>query len=130
EPLIPALAQNLAGSLILSSQLGEAEDSFTLHYHSGRQLDLYSATVGRDYILALLFESNRRRGRIGTVWVFAQRAGRELLKNLPGLTDLTGLDGYWETAVQAAGRQPPKREGLLSLAEAQAQGLVKLPPDQ
>lgn len=129
EPLMPALAQNLAGSLILSSQLGDAEDSFTLHYQSGRQLDLYSATVGRDYILALLFESNRRRGRIGTVWVFVQRAGRELLKNLSGLADPAGLDAYWETAVQAAGRQPPPREGLLSLDEAQAQGLVKLGPN-
>jgi len=35
---------------------------------------LYCANIGRDYFLAIFFDAQVRRGRIGTVWVFTSRA--------------------------------------------------------
>ncbi len=82
EKLIAILAHNLEGSFLLAQELNRQEP-FTLQYHVGAQIELYVANVGRDYFLAMFFEMQARRGRIGTVWVFAQRAIKELLNLLP-----------------------------------------------
>ena len=82
--LISLMAHNLSNSFQLGQELG-GNDPTTIQYHSGDEIDLYIANVGRDYFLAIFFDAQARRGRIGTVWVFAQRAIKDLLKMLPSL---------------------------------------------
>lgn len=80
--IIKILAQTIADSFELAQEL-RSREPFTLQFHAGSQTELYAATVGRDYFLAMFFDVRARRGRIGTVWVFAQRAIKELLELLP-----------------------------------------------
>ena len=77
-PLITILAHNLEGSFLLAEEL-DSQEPFTLQYHMGATMELYVANVGRDHFLTMFFDMEARRGRIGTVWVFAQRAIKELL---------------------------------------------------
>jgi DNA-binding NarL/FixJ family response regulator len=86
--LMGILANNLEDSYLLAQELGNREP-FTLQYHAGETLELYVANVGRDYFLAMFFDMQARRGRIGTVWVFAQRAIKDLMNLLPRIDDLT-----------------------------------------
>lgn len=82
EKLIAILAHNLEDSFLLAQAL-DRQEPFTLQYHVGATIELYVANVGREYFLAMFFDIQARRGRIGTVWVFAQRAIKELLSLLP-----------------------------------------------
>lgn len=76
--LADGIADSMAGSFRLATQLGSAEP-FTIQYQAGQRYDLYSANVGRDFIVAIFFDAQTRRGRIGTIWIFAQRAINDLL---------------------------------------------------
>jgi DNA-binding response OmpR family regulator len=78
---LPGLAVGIAESMETSFHLARQLDSpepFTIQYQSGRSYDLYYANVGRDYIVSIFFDAKARRGRLGTVWVFAQRAISDL----------------------------------------------------
>ena len=78
---LPTLASSVADSMRTSFQLAEQMDSpepFTIQYQSGNSFDLYFANVGRDYVVSIFFDAQARRGRLGTVWVFAQRAISDL----------------------------------------------------
>ncbi len=81
--LITLMAKNLDNSFLLTQELG-GNDPTTIQYHSGNKIELYIANVGRDYFLAI-FLAQARRGRMGTNWVFAQRAIKDLLAMLPAL---------------------------------------------
>jgi DNA-binding response OmpR family regulator len=83
---LAALAATMAGSVHNSFRLAEqlgSDDPFMFHYQSGRTFDIYSANVGRDCFVAMFFDTESRRGRIGTIWVFAQRGIRELAALMP-----------------------------------------------
>ncbi len=80
--IVSKVAENVKNSLVLSDLLGE-ETPFTIQYHTGNATELYNANVGRDYFVTLIFGLESRRGRIGTIWVFAQRALRDLVTMLP-----------------------------------------------
>lgn len=86
---MPRLAATIAGIMSsgyeLARQLG-SDEPFTMQYQAGQSVDVYSANVGADYLLSIFLGANARRGRIGTVWVFAQRAAHDLLLLLPSLT--------------------------------------------
>lgn len=97
--LISLMAHNLSNSFQLGRELG-GNDPTTIQYHSGEEIDLYIANVGRDYFLAIFFDAQARRGRIGTVWVFAQRAIKDLLKLLPPL-ELAGQSPAISSTVPA-----------------------------
>lgn len=83
ERLAQLLARSLSDSFALADEL-QSTEPFTIQYQAGERADLYSANIGRDHFMALLFDAQARRGRIGTVWVFAQRA-------IKGLRDLLTL---------------------------------------
>lgn len=85
--LAQTVAQNMKTSLALAEQLGE-DIPFTIQYHTGKTVELYNASIGRDYFVTMLYGADARRGRIGTIWVFAQRAIRDLLALLPPLRNL------------------------------------------
>lgn len=75
--LTPQLARSMSGSLRVAQQLGGPEP-FAVQYQAGQRHDVYSVNVGSRGFIALLFADQTRRGRVGTVWVFAQRAVKDL----------------------------------------------------
>ena len=84
QKLMGIVADNLSNSFLLADELGAAEP-FTLQYHVGDDFEFYCANVGRGHFLTLFFDMAARRGRIGTIWVFTQRAIKELQTMLPSL---------------------------------------------
>jgi CheY-like chemotaxis protein len=80
--LVSAASAGVSRALELSQQLDEDEPR-AVQFVQGSTTDFYWANVGRDYFVAILFDAQIRRGRIGTVWVFTQRAVRELQRLLP-----------------------------------------------
>jgi CheY-like chemotaxis protein len=99
------IAESMAGSFRLAEGLGSGEP-FTIQYQSGQQYDLYSANAGRDHIVAIFFDAQSRRGRIGTVWVFAQRAINDLVGLLGAGNKTTGHTGPLVDPAGPAREQP------------------------
>ena len=79
--LAEIIARNVKDSFLLADKLNSKEP-FSLQYHSGSRIELYCANVGKDHFLTLFFETNLRRGRIGTIWLFTQRAIKDLVQLL------------------------------------------------
>lgn len=75
-------AASMRNGLELAIEL-ESEGPVMIQYQAGERADLYTANVGASFFVMLLFDARERRGRIGTIWVFAQRAIRELREMLP-----------------------------------------------
>lgn len=75
--LVAATAASVSCSLQLSEQLDDRQPQ-AIHFLQGAGFDLYWANIDHDYFIIILFDAQIRRGRIGTVWVFAQRAVAEL----------------------------------------------------
>jgi CheY-like chemotaxis protein len=78
------LTRTIADSFLLADEL-KAKKPFTLQYHTGGHTELYCANIGNSYYLTIFFDARSRRGRIGTIWVFAQRAINDLVSMLPDL---------------------------------------------
>lgn len=76
-PLAKIVARNINDSFLLAQLLGTKEP-FSLQYHAGDAIELYCANVGEYHFVTLFFDAQARRGRIGTVWVFTQRAISDL----------------------------------------------------
>lgn len=89
QQLTAGIAAQVSGSFFLAEEIGSA-DPISIQYQASRRYDLYSANVGREYFIAILFDAHIRRGRIGTVWVFAQRAVGDLKSLLPERPPLEG----------------------------------------
>ena len=88
--LVAATAASVSCSLHLSGQLDDREPQ-AVQFLEGDGCDLYWANIGHDHFIVILFDAQIRRGRIGTVWVFARRAVAELKALLAGLPDGSGL---------------------------------------
>lgn len=104
ERLARLQARSLADSFELAAEL-QSTEPFTIQYQAGERADLYTANIGRHYFLALLFDAQARRGRIGTVWVFAQRAIKTLRNLLPLREDRAASLGASEAMERAASEQ-------------------------
>ena len=96
------LARDLENSLLLARELS-SPDPVMLHYQAGEQVDLYSANIGRAFFLVMLFDVESRRGRISTVWIFAQRA----IKDLKGLLQVEDAE---DVAAKSEPSRPPAEE--------------------
>lgn len=81
--LSEVLAQNIKNSFALAGYL-VTDAPNTIQYHAGDKVELYCANIGQRYFLTIFFDVQSRRGRIGTIWVFTQRAIKDLLALLPG----------------------------------------------
>jgi DNA-binding response OmpR family regulator len=77
QQLVTAVAFSMDSSFHLSDQLGASEPQ-TIQFLVGERADLYCANVTREHFVAILFDAQVRRGRIGTVWVFTRRAINDL----------------------------------------------------
>ena len=82
EQLARLVAKNLDNSFLLGEQL-QSREPFAIQYQTGESVDLYFANIERDHFIMLLFDVQERRGRIGTVWIFTQRAIKDLKSLLP-----------------------------------------------
>jgi CheY-like chemotaxis protein len=107
------IANTINDSFLLADQLGSSEP-FAIQYQAGQRFDLYSANVGRGHFLAIFFDAASRRGRIGTIWVFAQRAIKDLLPLLPSAPAL-------RTVIPTTLVQPPVPPAPLPATSAPAQ---------
>jgi DNA-binding response OmpR family regulator len=88
DKLARIIANNISDSFLLAREIGSKEP-FTLQYHAGSRLELYCANIGEQYFLTLFFDAAARRGRIGTIWVFTQRAIKDLQVLLPATAVVT-----------------------------------------
>jgi CheY-like chemotaxis protein len=104
DQLVAVVARNIENGFGLAQALG-GKVPFTIQYHAGDQYELYNANIGRDYFITMYFDVAARRGRIGTIWVFAQRAIKELF---PLLTEAGRTAG--PTAVPDEPPSPPPPE--------------------
>ncbi len=103
------VSRNVENSLLLAQELS-SPDPVMIHYQAGDEVDLYSANIGRDFFLMMLFDVGPRRGRIGTVWIFAQRA----------IKDLKELMQAEEGAAEAATHETVTHEAAAQRAVAEA----------
>ncbi len=111
------LAPLAARAMRAGFQLGDAlqnDEPMMIQYQAGSRFDLYTANVGTGYFVMLLFSVGERRGRIGTIWVFAQRAISELKTMLP--------------AVAASAEAAPEADAGPA-AESEATTAAEAPPD-
>lgn len=103
---LPALAslvaRNVSDSFLLARQL-DSENPFTLQYHGGKKIELYCANVGQSHFLTMIFDVASRRGRIGTIWLFTQRAIKDLLEILPALPPGAELEPAESAQAAASG---------------------------
>lgn len=127
---LPALAKiisrNIKDSFALAAMLG-TEEPFSLQYHAGEQIELYCANIGESHFLTLFFDASARRGRIGTVWVFTQRAISDLQVMLTIETEVVELDTPLpdlDTAVE----QESEPEVVETLSESAVPPAEELPP--
>lgn len=117
------LASIISGNLINSKQLTQqlgGDSVTTIQYHGGEHLEMYTANIGTDYFMSIVFDVQVRRGRFGTIWVFTQRAIKDLLPLLPAFpaagkgeaVDKTAVSPSTRTAKPAKKKEtasPPKR---------------------
>ncbi|GAB4281437.1 MAG: hypothetical protein Kow0080_34950 [Candidatus Promineifilaceae bacterium] len=101
DTVAQAVSANMLHSFQLSDLLAQ-EPPLTVQYHAGDKTELYFVNVARRYAVVMLFDAQAKRGRIGTIWVFAQRA----IKELADMIDVeTGV-----TPAPAAKPQPKPKE--------------------
>ncbi|MBE7532892.1 MAG: response regulator [Chloroflexi bacterium] len=117
EKLAAIIARNVSDSFLLAREIGSKEP-FTLQYHAGSRLELYCANIGEQHFLTLFFDAAARRGRIGTIWVFTQRAIKDLQVLLPA------------TAVHAPLKQTPLPRAVEKQRPAVTPQPVVEPPTQ
>lgn len=73
QRMVTSMAFSMDSNFNLSDRLG-ADEPQTIQFLVGDETDLYCANVNREHFLAIFFDAQVRRGRIGTVWVFTRRA--------------------------------------------------------
>jgi len=147
DSFIPLVAIGLAASSEMRNYFHERELGFNLNYHEGEQYAVYSANVGSELLLAMLYDHSVRRSKVGTVWYYSKRAIEDLLEALTPpeliggellveieeeISEKEGLDLF--SAAMRAKPQVSRSEltpvGLdeeiesFSLEEAIAQGLI------
>jgi len=147
DSFIPLVAIGLAASSEMRNYFNEKELGFNLNYHEGERYAVYSANVGSELLLVMLYDHNVRKSKVGTVWYYSKRAIEDLLEalTLPKLiggellaqieeeiSEREGLDLF--SAAMRAKPQVSRPEltpvGLgeesesFSLEEAIAQGLI------
>lgn len=74
---VDSVADNVRSSVQLGLKLGNI-NPYSIQYLSGEEYELYIANLMPDHWLALLFEIQAHRGKMGTIWFFTQKAIPEL----------------------------------------------------
>jgi hypothetical protein len=76
--LLPLLSTSFSTAGQISQMLRE-EDSTALYMHEGNRYDLYCFDMLQSYMLVIVFDkSGAATAKIGSVWVYAKRAIRDM----------------------------------------------------
>ncbi len=108
QQMASIISSNLTNSKQLTQQLG-GDAVTTIQYHAGDRLEMYTANIGPNYFMSIIFDVQVRRGRFGTIWVFTQRAIKDLQPVLPALPTETALATAVDEKppVQKPSKRPP-----------------------
>jgi len=75
--LLALLAGGFAASAELARQFGDGE-AINLNFQEGTRYDIYSANVGENLFIALVYDRRIQKSRVGMVWLYVRRAIDEL----------------------------------------------------
>jgi CheY-like chemotaxis protein len=78
---LPALTSLIASGFVNSIEMGRVlRDPETIHLsvHEGAHFDCYSANVGNQRLIALLFDKQIAEPKVGMVWLLMKRAAEQL----------------------------------------------------
>jgi len=114
------------------AQILKAPQPFTINYQAGAVHDLYAANVGSEHFIALIFDAQRGRGKIGAVWVYARRAIKELLELLDAVPPTPAAPAPKAKPVQEPVQEPARVLPTPEPAAPQPQAELELAfsPDQ
>lgn len=79
--LLPMLSTSFSAAGQISQMLREPESN-ALYVQEGQYYDLYCFDLLQSFMLVLLFDKRASRSKIGTVWVYAKRAIRDIQEHL------------------------------------------------
>lgn len=127
--LVAAMAAGMNTSFRLAAELGE-ENPVAIQFLTGSTSDVYFSNVDDSYFVAIFFDAQVQRGRIGTIWVFGRRAINDLRtllveaqqagesdEALPNLDYLDQLASQPDEAPQAELVQATPESGLATTHE-------------
>ncbi|HEY0606093.1 MAG TPA: hypothetical protein VGD58_24425 [Herpetosiphonaceae bacterium] len=83
---LPSVVMEMTGPLLATSfstanQLArhlQEQDSSAVYIHEGSRYDIYAFNISYRVILILMFDKRDNPGKLGTVWVYAKRAMKQL----------------------------------------------------
>jgi hypothetical protein len=75
--LLPLLSTSFSTAGQIAQMLRE-EESTSLFMHEGGQYDLYCFDVLQRFMLVIVFDKAAAAAKIGSVWVYAKRAIRDI----------------------------------------------------
>ncbi len=84
--LLALLAGGFATSGELAHQFGD-EEAVNLNFYQGTRHEIYSANVGENLFVALVYDRETQASRIGIVWLYTQRMIERLLPILSTARD-------------------------------------------
>ncbi len=79
--LLPLLSTSFSTAGQITSMLREKESS-ALYVHEGSHFDLYCFDMLQRYMLVIVFDKTATSAKIGSVWVYAKRAIRDIQEML------------------------------------------------
>jgi len=82
-PFLPLLATSFSTMVDYTRQLHSDQGS-GLYMHEGDRYDIYIFDVGKRFLLVMIFDKDIAVSKLGSVWVYAKRAVRELADELEG----------------------------------------------
>jgi len=82
--LLSLLAGGFAASGELARRFGNGEAA-NLNFHQGARYDVYSANVGDNLFLAIVYDRQVQSSRIGIVWLYTRRTIAKLLSILSSI---------------------------------------------
>lgn len=82
-PFLPLLATSFSTMIDYTRQLHNDHGS-GLYMHEGDRYDIYIFDVGKQFLLMMIFDKAIAASKLGSVWLYAKRAVRELADELEG----------------------------------------------
>lgn len=86
--LLALLAGGFAATGELAQQFGDGK-ALNLNFHEGSHHDIYSANVGDNLFLTILYDRRVKASRVGIVWLYTRRVIEDLLAILSTMESTT-----------------------------------------
>ena len=136
---VDSVADNVRASVQLGLKLGN-KNPYSIQYLSGEEYEVYTANLKPDHWLALLFGIQEQRGKMGTIWLFTQKAIPDLevlIEELEPSDEKIDDDTQTDSADRAADELPflenedPDDERAISESEEeQAAAVSEVLPEE